>query len=1169
PAEMNNRSRDENKTDNRQEYTVNGNFRAYFAQSSYISTSRRSNAGIHFQTGSLSISSRVSNDGSMENPWLSCSESAELVSGLFPTDLPKPAIKTNLPGALDRIEKTQQLVYSNRLIRDCQSIIAKGSTNEATAELHEGNISGPTALSDNGPQEWRPDEAEQTWVKTQDPIRRHHLCRLLDKVVAEFLKGDYTDFDMIAEVAILAPVLELHLYRNLLNCFVTRLRRESLVNVHLLQGLVQLIEGASPGYLEHHDLVNTLTILHEHLEQCQKSYSKQKSSLTEESPSGDRSQIIIAISRLLDIMVNSEVRIVGRAGVYQALVTALSSLEDITDPILQFQVQYALQASQYIPDDESTLQLVLRFSGGAVMLPSEMTGIWQLDPVKLFNSLDNLRQRAGEECAAAEQLPEGWSTLQQDSSGSASSLLRGIREGTKHEWYLTLLFARTCVRNGHLAKFNQTVCGARCGDNQAFQLGVCQILGEIAMDPLWDCLTRQRAITFLRALCWPTTGWEQHPVVKRWIVTILTQVSQVSDTDVSDHASLLLQDLDYDGATISADVNTAALLLNSRLPLLKRSPLLIRVQNILENLEHELLRVRFEIQLQRSNETTQRIYIPPMAKANLQARDDSILPLMEKVQEFLDSDREVMLILGDSGAGKSTFNKHLEWQLHQSYSSGDRIPLFINLPAIQNPAKELISEQLKEHNFSEEQIMELKQHRQFVVICDGYDESQLSINLHTTNHFNRPGQWKVKMIITCRTQFLGPDYRNRFVPQKGDHYDEPAPHLFQEAVITPFSRSQIKDYVGEYVKNELRPWDTNGYMDRLTTIPNLMSLVKNPFLLSIALEALPGVTGNAQDLSTIKITRVQLYDTFVNSWLAVNQRRLEGNNALSKKDRKALVQLIDSNFNYASTNYLQRLAAAIFEKQKGNPVVQYVDLVDKNSWKAEFFGSDHEVKLVRGACPLTRTGNQYRFIHRSLLEYFLSRAIYSPFRNEKDEDLPYADDAPSAPPPLNTDNPLFRIRLLEEPSIIQFLCDRVRLNPGFMQQLRATIDLSKSDVNASIAAANAITILVRVGVRFHGADLQDVRIPGADLTEGQFDSVNFQRADLESVNLARCWLRQANLDGANLKGVRFGELPYVEMNGAVKACAFSPDGKMLAVGLEYGGLTICDTSTWAINRIRK
>ncbi|KAG0359808.1 WD_REPEATS_REGION domain-containing protein, partial [Mortierella sp. AD032] len=295
----------------------------------------------------------------------------------------------------------------------------------------------------------------------------------------------------------------------------------------------------------------------------------------------------------------------------------------------------------------------------------------------------------------------------------------------------------------------------------------------------------------------------------------------------------------------------------------------------------------------RLEEEQQPVYIPPMAKANLRARDDDLFPLMDKVEEFLASDRQVMLILGDSGSGKSTFNKHLERVLLQSYSRGGRIPLFINLPAIREPEEDMVVKQLQSHNFTEDQVQEMRQNRKFIVICDGYDESQLTTNLHASNFFNRPDQWDVKLIISCRSQYLGQDYRDRFVPRGVSHYNSPSLDLFQEAAIASFSKEQIKDYVEQYVPLEPRTWATQDYMDRLTTIPNLMDLVKNPFLLSLSLEALPNVTEGKLNLLTIKITRVQLYDIFVDHWLNANKRRLQ-RNVLSKEDRATLDDILDT-----------------------------------------------------------------------------------------------------------------------------------------------------------------------------------------------------------------------------------------------------------------------------------
>ncbi|KAF8946871.1 hypothetical protein BGZ47_011110 [Haplosporangium gracile] len=474
-----------------------------------------------------------------------------------------------------------------------------------------------------------------------------------------------------------------------------------------------------------------------------------------------------------------------------------------------------------------------------------------------------------------------------------------------------------------------------------------------------------------------------------------------------------------------------------------------------------------DLRKQRMDEYKQVVYIAPTAKSNLQASDDSLFSLMENVKEFLASNGQVMLILGDSGAGKSTFNRYME--------TGDRIPLFINLPGLERPEKEL------------------------------------------------PGQWDTKLLITCRTQYLGSDYRNRFVPKASSQYYRSADDLFQEVVIAPFSKDQIGNYVERYVPLEPRTWVKEDYMDKLTTIRNLMDLVKNPFLLTLCLEALPSVVEGKADLSRLWVTRTHLYDNFVEHWMAVNKRRLQ-EQKLSGDELKALEELLDDGFEKAEIKFQQDLATAIFREQEGRPVVDYTHRRDKDSWKVAFFSSEPETTLLRTASLLSRVANQFRFVHRSVLEYFYSY-------------------------------------LVAEPSIVQFLSERVHSNPEFEQHLHDLLERSKTDDQACRAAANAITILVRAGVRFNGADLRGIRIPGADLTAGQFDTAQLQDADLTGVNFTKGWIRQADLSGAQMQGIEFGELPYLEENWWL-SCAYSPDGKTLAVILGKTFVSLYNTDTW-------
>ncbi|KAG0061519.1 hypothetical protein BGZ90_003551 [Linnemannia elongata] len=455
---------------------------------------------------------------------------------------------------------------------------------------------------------------------------------------------------------------------------------------------------------------------------------------------------------------------------------------------------------------------------------------------------------------------------------------------------------------------------------------------------------------------------------------------------------------------------------------------------------------------QRPNVGRQSIFVPTLAKASLQASDDDVFPLMNKVQEFLASDQQFMLVLGDSGSGKSTFARHLECQLWSSYENHGPVPLFIDFTTIDQLGEYSIEKQLSTYDISDDQIQELKLHCQFVIICDGYGESQQCVNVYKKNKLIQIGQWKAKMIVTCKSQYLGQDYRSHFIPEGNDLYNRQTTNLFREAVITPFSKEQIESYVEQYVSLDPRTWTTKDYMDKLITIPNLMDLVKNPFLLSLSLKALPGVTEDQQDLSAIKITRVQLYDTFVRRWLDVNSRRLH-QIVLPKEDRDVQDRLLEAGFITNGIAFSKRLATAIFEQQDGNPVV--------HSRRVMFFDAS---------------------------------------------------------------NILFKRSLLAEPSVIQFLCERVKQHPDFEKQLLAIIEQSKIDATVATAAANATTILVRAEVPFNSSDLRGIRTLGADSFQSQFDTFESQikyaqsrRNDLQAVVLVEEQMKQVDLSNAQME----------------------------------------------------
>ena len=481
---------------------------------------------------------------------------------------------------------------------------------------------------------------------------------------------------------------------------------------------------------------------------------------------------------------------------------------------------------------------------------------------------------------------------------------------------------------------------------------------------------------------------------------------------------------------------------------------------------------------QRTKERGNAVYVQPQAKADFQADDEARFPLKEKVQEFLLSNRKVFLLLGDSGAGKSTFSRELEHELWQTYKSKNgRIPLHINLPSIDKPEHDMIAKQLRKVEFTEPQIREMKHHRQFILICDGYDESQQTHNLYMSNQLNQSGEWDAQMVISCRSEYLGSDYRDRFQP--GDRNKRSDPSLFQEAVITPFTLDQVQAYIKQYVSLHQPLWRVSDYEDALDLIPSLRDLVKNPFLMTLSLEVLPRMMDPGQHLSTTRVTRVTLYDHFIEQWLERGKKRLRDKD-LTPQAKAAFERLSSEGFTRNGIEYLKRLAVAIYKEQDGHPVVEYSQLIDEGSWKEAFFNQDHKQILLE-ASPITRTGNQHRFIHRSLLEYGLTRAIFDPQdrrnlsitvavpneRSRMSSTVDYGSEgsdeelANQYEPDLKS--PLVWRNFMNDYSLLHFLEERVQQEPVFKEQLLAFIKHSRRDPKWSKAAANAITIMVRAG----------------------------------------------------------------------------------------------------------
>ncbi|CAO3568622.1 unnamed protein product [Mortierella alpina] len=1057
---------------------------------------------------------------------------------IFTKDYPPPLVQFTLPGPYERLTSTRQLAFCLALLQETAS---------------------PLDSLDASTRAWL-----TVTEKNQDEKGR--LRTLATDMIRALVRDK--DIKAINEIMCLAPVLDRADFQALLSLIVNMINDDLLLDDQVLEGLAHMIQ-ATPAYIEADDLVKILSMLSTRLQETFQRSPQRIYRLT------------MTVSRVLDTMADCNIQGLDRVKLHEPLLSYLGRLKSDEDPYIVYQAACAFQALLCVGDDEEPWQAALRRSGAVIKgvggLASAIKG---LNVAEFINGLSTIQegfQGAGQICVLVLDAYNGVTSLKESGQGLLESLKNGLCFTQKRTWYAILRGADSLIRNGELTKFKTMVCEAPCRRDLAFQWGVCQRLGHLAADPVWDDVSRKDAIAFLGEMYWNDEEWGQEPRIKQCVLDILLQLSHsTSQGSIHSVVMILLRDLSTEGdenkqTLYQSCIQTgpSAHTWNVSAPKLDSSSLLDQVQSkpSVESALRKYQRHRIQEQEQRHA-----VYIPPQAKPTRRSPDDDLFDLTSRVNEFLLAvDSKVLLLLGDSGAGKSTFNLELERNLWMAYNFDKKwIPLFVTLPAINMPEEDLIAKHLRKYEFTESQIRELKSYRQIVLICDGYDECQKKKNIYNDNRLNQTGEGIVKMVISCRSEYLGSDYRVFFQP--GGRNDRKGATQLQEAVIAPFSMVKINKYIKSYVTKyqipEATVWTAEDYQSAIKRIPNLQDLVRNPFLLSLALEVLPRLVDLSKDFAHNQISRVMLYDQFVEQWVERGQIRLI-ERSLTGDDHVAFEILSEDGFTRNAIGFVKSLAVAIFDEQDGKPVVEYSPIRDKSSWKAAFFGHGDGKNLLRETCPLSRTGNQYQFIHRSILEYALARAAFEPGQTGADDqdsveqlDVQYEDSRGSPSKDTPSSSPLFRKSFIHEHSIINFLSERVLQSVQFKNQLHSFIERSKSDERFTHAAANAITVLVKAGVSFNGVDLNGVRIQGADLGGGEFDSAKLQGADLRNTNLRYAWLRQTNLSNAQMAGVQFGELPDLYEDDEIYSCAYSPDGEAFAIGLSNGTVSLYKTSTW-------
>jgi hypothetical protein len=472
-----------------------------------------------------------------------------------------------------------------------------------------------------------------------------------------------------------------------------------------------------------------------------------------------------------------------------------------------------------------------------------------------------------------------------------------------------------------------------------------------------------------------------------------------------------------------------------------------------------------------------------------------------------------------------------------------------------------------------------------LVLCDGFDELRPEANLRSTEAHRRTLRgltntlcggvlWSpaaLKVVVTTRD--------NR-VAGLGDENAVFGAH--RRCVMLPFSEQQIGRYLTRKLGVEESAALPADYLAPLRQSKSLADLSRNPFLLRLFVEALPGL--RAKDPSLSAVTRYQVYDTFVERWLVRELQRLPSDGARGEagdgllqsvrelcallagamlrcgeltvafepvplpehasawevRDALMRVRLAWAALDHdaARAALRQRFEAADASTRAALVAPLAIPSDDVEAYVAGVIGQRAAVGVVQvgvfqQVCPLRRVGPVLQFLHKSFWEFFVAQLVLQ---------------SAGCPAPLATRVARATWALSApgrsigaEPEVLQFVADVWQHTFGggdsavalAREALFAIVAASTQSTDASTcaAAANAATLLNWVGEPMVRQLWDGVALEGADLTRAILCGTSLRHARLSGCCLERALLTDVDLTGAGVSAC----LPHAP--GCV-CCAF-------------------------------
>jgi WD40 repeat protein len=481
-------------------------------------------------------------------------------------------------------------------------------------------------------------------------------------------------------------------------------------------------------------------------------------------------------------------------------------------------------------------------------------------------------------------------------------------------------------------------------------------------------------------------------------------------------------------------------------------------------------------------------------------------PILGRLDDWLSSNEQTALLLGEFGSGKSTALAvwaERQWQRE----SGPR-PILVNLAGAvpTMDAEGLLFEAAgAEDTPANRAAIRLLVRYRFAVPCfDGFDEiatrvgaADLAGRLAALLEIARGGPGQV--LVSCRDNYFPTGAQLNTTTESALLQALGSSAGVRRIVLELFDEQQVEELVDKVCET---PEATSTVLGRIAQIYDLKDLVKRPLLLGIVLTTLDRLD------SAATVGTADLYEAYLRRWL--DQTRSGDPECFSDEQKIDFAEaLADQLWKSGQTSCTWRELQASVRARLAQR------LPDDMPPAAAF------LEIQGGAFFVHEGEDRYRFAHKSFLEYFLARGLVRTL--------------PERPTDVLTTQPI-------TPEVAAFVGEVLRGegDPKQSQAVSAVRTWLKSGRSSpsdrAAAAANGLRLLVGLsrwaqevhgwlperadlrGVRLVGEDLSRIALAGADLSGANLSDAAFSEADLTAANLSGSNLRRADFTGAHLQG---------------------------------------------------